>query len=102
MVGSVRSTSVRSMEPPPMRGRRYLAVCSGLALAGAPAVLPAQGTGASGAAESLIIRTDDIGMSHSVNMAMERRGGTNLPVSVSVLFVCPWYREAVESLQQHP
>ena len=85
-----------------MRGRRYLAVCSGLALAGAPAVLPAQGTVASVAAESLIIRTDDIGMSHSVNMAMERLVGTNLPVSVSVLFVCPWYQEAVEILKQHP
>src|SRR5207248_1650203 len=102
MVGSVRSTSVRSMEPPPMRGRRYLAVCSGLALAGTPAVLLAQRTVASAAAESLIIRTDDIGMSHSVNMAMERLVGTGLPVSVSVLFVCPWYQEAVEILKQHP
>ena len=85
-----------------MRGRRYLAVCSGLALAGTPAVLPAQVTVASVAAESLIIRTDDIGMSHSVNMAMERLVGTGLPVSVSVLFVCPWYQEAVEILKQHP
>ena len=85
-----------------MHGRRYLAVCTGLALAGTPAVLPAQGTVASAAAESLIIRTDDIGMSHSVNMAMERLVGTSLPVSVSVLFVCPWYQEAVEILKQHP
>ena len=85
-----------------MRGRRYLAVCSSLALAGTPAVLLAQGTVASAAAESLIIRTDDIGMSHSVNMAMERLVGTSLPVSVSVLFVCPWYQEAVEILKQHP
>ena len=85
-----------------MGGRRYLAVCTGLALAVTPAVLPAQGTVASAAAESLIIRTDDIGMSHSVNMAMERLVGTGLPVSVSVLFVCPWYQEAVEILKQHP
>src|SRR2546430_16852807 len=102
MVGSVRSTSVRSMEPPPMGGRRHLAVCTGLALAVTPAVLPAQGTGASAAAESLIIRTDDIGMSHSVNMAMERLLGTGLPVSGSGLFVCPWDQEAVEVLKQHP
>lgn len=53
-------------------------------------------------AVSLIIRTDDIGMSHSVNMAMQRLVSTGMPVSVSVLFVCPWYQEAVEILKQHP
>src|SRR2546430_15430186 len=102
MVGSVRSTSVRSMEPPPMGGRRYLAVCTGLALAVTPAVLPAQGTGASAAAESLIIRTDDIGMSHSVNMAMERLVGKGPPGSVAGVFVCPWYQEAGGIFKQHP
>ena len=53
-------------------------------------------------ADSLIIRADDIGMSHSVNMAMQRLVSTGMPVSVSVLFVCPWYQEAVEILKQHP
>jgi predicted glycoside hydrolase/deacetylase ChbG (UPF0249 family) len=51
---------------------------------------------------SLIIRTDDIGMSHSVNLAMQRLVATGMPMSVSVLFVCPWYQEAVEILRQHP
>ena len=51
---------------------------------------------------SLIIRADDIGMSHSVNMAMQKLVSTGMPVSVSVLFVCPWYQEAVEILKQHP
>ena len=51
---------------------------------------------------SLLIRTDDIGMSHSVNMAMQQLVQSGLPVSVSVLFVCPWYQEAVEILKQHP
>jgi len=50
----------------------------------------------------LIIRTDDIGMSHSVNMAMQKLVSTGMPVSVSVLFACPWYQEAVEILKQHP
>jgi len=50
----------------------------------------------------LIIRTDDIGMSHSVNMAMQQLVSTGMPVSVSVLFACPWYQEAVEILKQHP
>jgi len=53
-------------------------------------------------AVSLLIRTDDIGMSHSVNMAMQKLVSTGMPVSVSVLFVCPWYQEAVEILKQHP
>src|SRR6266702_8566286 len=53
-------------------------------------------------AVSLIIRTDDIGMSHSVNMAMQKLVATGMPVSVSVLFVCPWYQEAVAILKQHP
>jgi len=51
---------------------------------------------------SLIIRTDDVGMSHSVNMAMQRLVSTGMPVSVSVMFACPWYQEAVEILKQHP
>src|SRR5213592_2819637 len=53
-------------------------------------------------AVSLIIRTDDIGMSHSVNMAMQKLVSTGMPVSVSVMFACPWYQEAVEILKQHP
>lgn len=51
---------------------------------------------------SLIIRTDDVGMSHSVNVGMQRLVSTGLPVSVSVMFACPWYQEAVEILTQHP
>src|SRR5258705_10748345 len=51
---------------------------------------------------SLIILTDDIGMSHSVNMAMQRLVSTGMPESVSVLFVCPWNQEAVGLLKQHP
>jgi len=50
----------------------------------------------------LIIRTDDVGMSHSVNMAVKRLIDTGLPLSVSVMFACPWYQEAVEILRQHP
>jgi hypothetical protein len=51
---------------------------------------------------SLIIRTDDVGMSHSVNLGMQRLVSTGMPVSVSVMFACPWYQEAVEILKQHP
>lgn len=50
----------------------------------------------------MIIRSDDAGMSHSVNMGLERLIETGLPVSVSVMFPCPWYQETVEILKRHP
>jgi chitin disaccharide deacetylase len=53
-------------------------------------------------AVALIIRTDDAGMSHSVNMALQRLVESGLPVSVSVMFACPWYQETVGILKRHP
>jgi predicted glycoside hydrolase/deacetylase ChbG (UPF0249 family) len=50
----------------------------------------------------LIVRSDDAGMSHSVNMALEKLIDTGLPISVSVMFACPWYQETVEILRRHP
>src|SRR6266516_3648401 len=50
----------------------------------------------------LIIRSDDAGFSHSVNMALQRLIDTGLPLSVSVMFACPWYQETVEILKRHP
>ena len=50
----------------------------------------------------LVIRTDDAGMSHSVNMAIEKLIATGLPVSVSVMFGTPWYQETVDILKRHP
>ena len=49
-----------------------------------------------------LIRCDDMGMNHSVNMAAEKLFKTGMPVSVSVMFTCPWYQEAVEILKQYP
>jgi chitin disaccharide deacetylase len=50
----------------------------------------------------LIIRSDDAGMSHSVNMGLEKLISTGLPVSVSVMFPTPWYQETVEILKRNP
>lgn len=50
----------------------------------------------------LIVRADDGGMSHSVNMALDRLIETGMPVSVSVIFAAPWYQETVEILKRHP
>lgn len=49
----------------------------------------------------LMIRTDDLGMSHSVNLALKQLLDTGYPVSVSVMFACPWYQEAVSILRQY-
>ncbi|MCI0494045.1 ChbG/HpnK family deacetylase [candidate division KSB1 bacterium] len=49
----------------------------------------------------LLIRCDDIGMCHSVNLAAQQLIETGLPFSASVMFVCPWYQEAVDILKTH-
>jgi predicted glycoside hydrolase/deacetylase ChbG (UPF0249 family) len=49
-----------------------------------------------------LIRCDDMGMCHSVNMAMEKVIESGLPISTSVMFACPWYQEAVEILKKYP
>jgi predicted glycoside hydrolase/deacetylase ChbG (UPF0249 family) len=74
------------------------------------AVAPTHTVGASAASAHsgsadpiyLVIRSDDGGMSHSVNVALEKLIGTGLPVSVSVMFPTPWYQETVEMLKRHP
>jgi chitin disaccharide deacetylase len=50
----------------------------------------------------LVIRSDDAGMSHSVNMALEKLIATGLPVSVSVMVPTPWYLETIDMLKRHP
>ena len=52
--------------------------------------------------KELLIRCDDIGMCHSVNLAVENVIKTGIPFSASVMFVCPWYQEAVDILKDHP
>lgn len=50
----------------------------------------------------ILIRCDDIGMSHSVNMAAKKVLETGMPVSMSVMVPCAWFSEAVDLLQQYP
>lgn len=47
----------------------------------------------------VLIRCDDIGMCHAVNVAIKEVLDSGIPVSTSVMFACPWYQEAVEMLQ---
>jgi chitin disaccharide deacetylase len=50
----------------------------------------------------LIIRTDDIGFCHGVNMAFKRAAEQGMVSSASVIVNTPWLDEAVEILRQHP
>jgi predicted glycoside hydrolase/deacetylase ChbG (UPF0249 family) len=63
---------------------------------------PVRGVAQAGTAPQIVIRLDDIGMNHSLNMAMKEVAERRIPFSTSVLFVGPWYQEAVEILRQHP
>lgn len=49
----------------------------------------------------VLIRCDDIGMCHSVNMAAKQVLDTGIPVSMSVMVPCPWFPEAAEILKQY-
>lgn len=59
-------------------------------------------TGQATTAPEVLLRLDDIGMNHSVNLAIEQVARTGMPISVSVMFACPWYQEAVEILRKYP
>lgn len=50
----------------------------------------------------LLIRCDDIGMSHSVNLATKELIETGLVFSASIMFPCAWYQEGVDILKEHP
>lgn len=50
----------------------------------------------------LILRMDDVGMNHAINMAVEDVCKTGIPFSASVMFACPWYQEAVDILKKYP
>ena len=49
----------------------------------------------------VLIRCDDIGMCHSVNMAAKEVLETGIPVSMSVMVPCPWFSEAAELLKKY-
>jgi hypothetical protein len=51
---------------------------------------------------TLLIRCDDLGMSHSVNMAFKELMESGLKFSASVMFPCAWYQEAIDILKANP
>ena len=49
-----------------------------------------------------LIRCDDAGMCHSVNMAFKIFGKRNIPFNASLMVTSGWYKEAVEILSKLP
>ncbi len=75
----------------------------GLALLAAPVLwIPGRTLAQAPPRPELLVRVDDIGMNHSVNLAVEQLAQTRLPLSASVMFACPWYQEAVDILRRNP
>lgn len=50
----------------------------------------------------LLLRFDDIGMSHAVNMGIKEIVELDIPFSASIMFACPWYQESVDILKNQP
>ena len=50
----------------------------------------------------LLLRFDDIGMSHAVNMGIKEIADLDIPFSASIMFACPWYQEGVDILKDQP
>jgi predicted glycoside hydrolase/deacetylase ChbG (UPF0249 family) len=55
-----------------------------------------------GRPKQLLIRCDDVGMSHTVNMAVRELIETGVPFSTSVMVPCPWFLEAAAILRANP
>jgi predicted glycoside hydrolase/deacetylase ChbG (UPF0249 family) len=106
----LRDATQTDLTPPPEGSTRLLRTFALLLCATLSLALPTRAVGQAAAARPagtpeqvyLLIRSDDAGMSHSVNVALEKLIESGLPVSVSVIFPGPWYQETVEMLKRHP
>lgn len=53
-------------------------------------------------AQRLIVRMDDMGVTHATNLAMIQCYQEGIGRSVEVMSVCPWFLEAANMLKEHP
>ena len=53
-------------------------------------------------APRLIVRGDDMGFSHSGNVALIKSSLEGIQTSIEIIVPSPWFPEAVKMLQQHP
>jgi predicted glycoside hydrolase/deacetylase ChbG (UPF0249 family) len=80
----------------------FLRVCAVLLVFAALSIPTPQLSAQTAPVPEVLLRLDDVGMNHSVNAAIARVAETGIPFSVSVMFACPWYQEAVEILRKNP
>ncbi|WP_084005058.1 ChbG/HpnK family deacetylase [Gilvimarinus polysaccharolyticus] len=66
------------------------------------ASLTFSGTQAVAQPDQLIIRVDDIGMTHATNQGLQDLAALKIPFAASVMFTTPWHQEAVEILRANP
>lgn len=52
--------------------------------------------------QRLIVRMDDMGVTHATNLAMLQCYNEGIGRSVEVMSVCPWFMEAAHMLQENP
>jgi predicted glycoside hydrolase/deacetylase ChbG (UPF0249 family) len=50
----------------------------------------------------VLLRADDFGMSHAVNLALKDMVESGIPFNASVMMVTPWVQEAAEILKEAP
>lgn len=81
----------------PSAGIGILAIFLVAAFTAAP--MTSSRAGAEEETKQLLIRCDDVGMSHTVNSSVREFLATGIPFSTSVMIACPWYLEAVEILK---
>jgi chitin disaccharide deacetylase len=81
---------------------RLQRICTAILLGSTIAAAPLTARAQQSNAPEVLLRFDDIGMNHSVNLAIEKVAKTGMPISAGILVVCPWYQEAVEILRKYP
>lgn len=53
-------------------------------------------------AQRLIVRMDDLGVTHATNLAIMQCYDEGIGRSAEVMSVCPWFMEAANMLKEHP
>jgi predicted glycoside hydrolase/deacetylase ChbG (UPF0249 family) len=80
----------------------FLAIIQTGMAVGQPAQNTAQKLGYPADTKLLIIHADDMGLSHSTNMAVIKAFESNAVTSGSVMVPCPWFPEIANYIKAHP
>ena len=84
------------------RLNRLMIIAAGLFLAGGDAQGQDNSSQSADTDIMLLVRSDDMGVTHAVNLACLATVTSGIARSIEVLVPAPWFIEAAEMLQQHP